>query len=146
MSLTNAAEQAFLDLLFLNVDWANIGDPSGLQNSATAGNFYISLHTADPGETGDQTTNETSYTNYSRVAVPRDATGWSRTSSTMSNAAKISFPQCTGGTSTITHFGVGTANTSTGNLLMKGSLISSLSVSNGIQPEFVIGALTATID
>ena len=46
MSMTNAAEQALLDLIFTNVDWANIGDAGGLQNSATAGRFYISLHTA----------------------------------------------------------------------------------------------------
>jgi hypothetical protein len=146
MSMTNAAEQAFLDLLFLNIDWANIGDASGLQNSAAAGSFYISLHTADPGEAGDQTTNETAYTSYARVAVNRTAGGWTRTASTISNAAKITFPQCTGGTSTITHFGIGTDSTSTGNLLMKGALTASLAVSNGIQPEFVIGALTAAVD
>ena len=146
MSMTNAAEQAFLDLLFLNVDWANIGDASGLQNSAAAGSFYISLHTADPGESGDQTTNETAYTSYTRVAVNRTAGGWTRTTSTISNSAKITFPQCTGGTSTITHFGIGTAASSTGNLLMKGALTASLAVSNGIQPEFVIGALTAAVD
>lgn len=146
MSMTNAAEQAFLDLLFLNIDWANIGDASGLQNSAAAGSFYISLHTADPGESGDQTTNETAYTGYARVAVNRTAGGWTRASSTISNAAKITFPQCTGGTSTITHFGIGTDSTSTGNLLMKGALTASLAVSNGIQPEFVIGALTAAVD
>jgi hypothetical protein len=144
--MTNAAEQAFLDLLFLNIDWANIGDASGLQNSAAAGSFYISLHTADPGESGDQTTNETAYTSYARVAVARTAGGWTRTASTISNAAKITFPQCTGGTSTITHFGIGTDSTSTGNLLMKGTLTASLAVSNGIQPEFVIGALTAAVD
>jgi hypothetical protein len=144
--MTNVAEQALLDLLFLNTNWANIGDATGLQASAADGNFYISLHTADPGEAGDQTTNETAYTGYARVAVIRDGTGWSRASSTVSNAAKISFPQCTGGTSTITHFGIGTASTSTGNLLMKGALTASLSVSNGIQPEFVIGALTASVD
>jgi len=146
MSMTNAAEQAFLDLLFLNIDWANIGDASGLQNSAAAGSFYISLHTADPGESGDQTTNETAYTSYARVAVARTAGGWTRTASTISNAAIITFPQCTGGTSTITHFGIGTDSTSTGNLLMKGTLTASLAVSNGIQPEFVIGALTAAVD
>lgn len=146
MSMTNAAEQAFLDLLFLNIDWANIGDASGLQNSAAAGSFYISLHTADPGEVGDQTTNETTYTGYARVAVNRTAGGWTRASSTISNAAKITFPQCTGGTATITHFGIGTDSTSTGNLLMKGALTASLAVSNGIQPEFVIGALTASVD
>lgn len=36
MSMTNAAEAALLDLIFLNTDWANIGDAGGLQNSATA--------------------------------------------------------------------------------------------------------------
>lgn len=55
MSLTNAAETAVLTLLFNNTDWANIGDAAGLQNSATAGSFYVSLHTADPTETGTQT-------------------------------------------------------------------------------------------
>ena len=144
--MTNAAEQAFLDLLFLNIDWANIGDASGLQNSASAGSFYISLHTADPGEAGDQTTNETNYTSYARVAVNRTAGGWSRASSTISNVAKITFPLCTGGTSVISHFGIGTDSTGAGNLLMKGSLTSSLIASNGIQPEFSAGALTATVD
>ena len=146
MSMTNAAEQAFLDLLFLNIDWANIGDASGLQNSAAAGSFYISLHTADPGESGDQTTNETNYTSYTRVAVNRTAGGWTRTGSTISNAATISFPTSTGGSSTITHFGIGTDSTSTGNLLMKGTLSASLLVTTGIQPQFSTGALTATVD
>jgi hypothetical protein len=146
MSLTNAAEQAFLDLLFLNVDWQNIGDAGGLLQSVASGSFYISLHTADPGEGGDQTTNETTYTNYSRVAVTRDAGGWLRTASTISNVSKITFPQCTGGIETITHFGIGTAPTSTGNLLMKGVLTSAILITNGIQPEFVAGSLTAAVD
>ena len=146
MSMTNAAEQALLDLLFININWANIGDATGLRGSTANGALYISLHESDPGEAGDQTTNETGYTSYARVLVTRNGTGWTRAGSTVSNAAKISFPQCTGGTSTITHFGIGTANTSTGNLLMKGQLTSQLSVSNGIQPEFVIGALTAAVD
>jgi hypothetical protein len=146
MSLTNTAEANLLNLVFLNVDWANIGDVSGLQNSATAGSFYISLHTADPGEAGSQTTSETAYTSYARVAVARTGSGWTLTSQTISNAALVQFPQCTGGTSTVTHFGIGTDSTSTGNLLMKGALTSSLSVSNGIQPQFAAGALTVTVD
>ena len=76
MSLTNAAETALLNLVFVNTDWANIGDTAGLQNSTTAGSFYISLHTADPGETGTQTTSEATYTSYARVAVARSGAGW----------------------------------------------------------------------
>lgn len=146
MSMTNAAEAALLDLLFLNVDWANIGDAGGLQNSATAGSFYISLHTSDPGEAGDQTTNEVAYTSYARVAVARSAGGWTRSVSTVSNTALVQFPQATGGTATATHFGIGTDLSGAGNLLLKGALNSSLSISNGIQPQFAAGALTATVD
>ena len=50
MSFTDASEQALLDLIFLNTNWANIGDATGLRGSSAAGNFWISLHTADPGE------------------------------------------------------------------------------------------------
>lgn len=146
MSMTNAAEAALLDLLFLNVDWANIGDAGGLQNSATAGSFYISLHTADPGEAGSQTTNEVAYTSYARVAVARSGGGWTRSVSTVSNTALVQFPQATGGTATATHFGIGTDSSGAGNLLLKGALNSSLSISNGIQPQFAAGALTATVD
>lgn len=146
MSMTNAAEQALLDLVFLNADWANIGDASGLQNSATAGSFYVSLHTADPGEAGSQTTSEASYTSYARIAVARTSGGWTRTSSTISNTALVQFDQCTGGSNTITHFGIGTASSGTGNLIFKGALTSSLSVSTGIQPQLAAGALTVTVD
>ena len=146
MSMTNAAEHSFLDLLFLNVDWANIGDAAGLQNSATAGSFYISLHSADPGEAGNQSTNEISYTGYARVGVARTAGGWTRTTSTIANTALVQFPQATGGTATATHFGIGTDSTGAGNLLLKCALNSSLSISNGIQPQFAAGALTATVD
>jgi hypothetical protein len=146
MSMTNAAEAALLDLLFLNTDWANIGDAAGLQNSATAGSFYISLHSADPGEAGNQSTNEISYTGYARVGVARTAGGWTRTTSTIANTALVQFGQCTGGSATATHFGIGTDSTGTGNLLLKGALNASLSISNGIQPQFAAGAMTATVD
>lgn len=144
--MSNAAEQALLDLLFLNIDWANIGDAGGLQNSATAGSFYIALHTADPGEAGDQTTNEATYTSYARVAVARTAGGWSRSGSTISNVALVQFPQCTGGTNTLTHFSIGVASSSTSQIILSGALSASLSVSNGIQPQFAAAALTATAD
>lgn len=146
MSMTNAAEAALLDLLFLNVDWANIGDAAGLQNSAAAGNFYISLHTSDPGEAGNQSTSEVAYTSYARVAVARTAGGFTLTTSTISNTALVQFPQCTGGSATATHFGIGTDLSGAGNLLFKGALSSSLSISNGIQPQFAAGALTVTVD
>jgi hypothetical protein len=146
MSMTNAAEANLLNLLFVNIDWANIGDAAGLQNSATAGSFYVSLHTADPGEAGDQSTSEVAYTSYARVAVARSAGGWTLTAQTISNTALVQFPTATGGTATATYFGIGTDLSGAGNLLMSGALTSSLSISNGIQPQFAAGALTVTVD
>lgn len=146
MSMSNAAEAALLDLLFLNSDWAGVGDAGGLQNSATAGSFYIALHTSDPGEAGDQTTNEIAYTSYARVAVARSAGGWTRSVSTISNTALVQFPQCTGGSGTATHFSIGTDSSGAGTLVLSGALSSSLAISNGIQPQFSAGAMTATVD
>src|SRR5574343_67232 len=144
MSLTNAAETAILQLLFENANWGNIGDATGLRGSSTAGSWYVSLHTADPGEAGSQTTNEATYTSYARVAVARSTAGWTVTNDTVANDAAINFPACTGGSNTITHFGIGTDSSGAGNLIISGALTANLAVSRGITPSFAISALTAT--
>ena len=146
MSATNAFETALLALYFNNTDHANVGDAAGVQNSATAGSFYISLHTADPGETGTQTTSEATYTSYARVAVARSGAGWTVSGNNASNAAAINFPACTGGTNTITHFGIGSDVSGAGNLFFKGALSASLAVSSGITPSFAIGDLDVNLD
>lgn len=146
MSATNAFETALLQLIFTNTNAANIGDATGLRGSTTAGSFYISLHTADPGETGTQTTSEATYTGYGRVAVARSGSGWTVSGNNASNTAAISFAACTGGSNTITHFGIGSDSTGTGNLFLKGALTSSLAVSSGITPSFAIGDLDVNLD
>jgi hypothetical protein len=146
MSATNAFETDLLEHIFQNLDIANIGDATGLRGSSAAGNLYISLHTADPGEAGDQTTSEATYTSYARVAVVRSSSGWTISGNNSSNAAAINFPQATGGSNTITHFGIGTSSSGAGNLLFKGALSASLAVSNGITPSFAIGELDVTCD
>lgn len=60
--MTTAAANAFLLLLLNNTNWANVGDATGLRSSSTAGSLYLSLHTSSPGEGGNQSTNEISYT------------------------------------------------------------------------------------
>lgn len=146
MSATNAFETALLNLYFTNTDHANVGDAAGLQNSAAAGSFYISLHTADPTETGTQTSSEATYTSYARVAVARSGAGWTVSGNNVSNAAAINFPACTGGTNTITHFGIGSDASGAGNLFFKGALSASLAVSSGITPSFAIGELDVNLD
>jgi hypothetical protein len=146
MSKSNTFENDLLQLIFNNVDIALIGDAAGLQNSAAAGSLYVSLHTADPGEAGDQTTNETAYTNYARVAVARTVGGWTVSGNTVSNAALVQFAQCGVTGATLTHFGVGTDASGAGKLLYSGALTASLAVSSGIQPQFAAGDLDITED
>lgn len=144
MSASNAFETAILQLLFENANFANVGDATGLRGSSTAGSLYISLHTSDPGEAGDQTTNEISYTTYARVAVARSTAGWTVTNDTVVNDSAVTFPVCTAGSGTATHFGFGTASSGAGVLLLSGALTANLAISAGITPSFAAGALTAT--
>lgn len=146
MSLTNSAETAFLNLLFANTNWSPVGDATGLRGSTVAGSFYISLHTADPGEAGTQTTSEATYTGYARVAVARSGAGWTISGNNASNAALVAFGACTGGSNTITHVGLGTDASGTGTLLIRGTVSPSLAVSTGVTPQFAIGAMDWNVD
>jgi hypothetical protein len=131
MSKGNTTENDLLKLIFNATAIANIADNA---TSSPLTNLYVSLHTADPGEAGDQTTNETSYTSYARVAVARSGSGWTVTGNSVSPAADISFPACTGGTATLTYFGIGTASSGPGKILYKGTVTPSISVSTGVTP------------
>lgn len=144
MSLSNTAESNLMKLLFENTNWANVGDATGLRGSSTAGSFYVALYTSDPGEAGTAITNEATYTSYARVAVARSTSGWTVTNDTVANDAAITFPACTGGTNTITHFGLVETSSGAGELYISGALTASLAVSSGITPAFAISALTAT--
>src|SRR5690606_6477984 len=139
MSKSNQWETDILSLLFTASAIANIADNAG---SSPLTDLYVSLHTADSGEGGSQSTNETNYTSYARVAVSRSGSGWTVSTGSVTNAVAIVFPTSTGGTSTVTHFGVGTAPSGTGKLLYSGPLVTSLTITNGVQPRFQAGALT----
>lgn len=134
MSKSNAWETALLGLLFNNANVAGVGDATGLRGSSTAGVLYLSLHTADPGETGTQTTSEISYGSYARVSVVRSGVGWTVTGNSVSPAAIVVFPIATSGSGTATYVGVGTDSSGSGTLLYYGALTPSIAVSTGVAP------------
>ena len=143
MSWTNQMAADILELVLNNQNIANIGDATGLQGSTVDGNLYISLHTADPGETGDQTTNECAYTSYAR-----DDTYWTVTVADPASAspnADIDFPEATGGSETATHWGIGTDSSGAGTLLASGSIAPTISISSGASPKLTT-ASTFTLD
>lgn len=139
MSKSNTFENDLLLLIFNNTNAANIGDATGLRGSSTAGSLYLSLHTSDPGEAGDQTTNEIAYTSYARAAVARSGSGFTVSGNSVTLAANVDFPAGTGGSGTATHFAVGTASTSTGKILYKGAITPNIVCGNGVTPRLTTG-------
>ncbi len=135
MSKSNALENQLLLHIFNNSSITLIGDASGLPASATAGSLYVSLHSADPDEAGDQSTSEVAYGAYARVAVARSGAGWTVTTNSVSPTSHVEFPQCTSSTATATHVGIGTDSSGAGKLLYSGSLSPSINISTGIIPR-----------
>jgi hypothetical protein len=133
MSKSNAFETDLLGLIFNGTAINTIADNAA---SAPLTNLYLALHTADPGEAGNQETSEVSYTGYSRVAVARTSGGWTITGNSVSPVAAIEFGEMTGGAGgTVTHASIGTASTGTGKILYSGALTPSIAIALGVLPR-----------
>lgn len=142
MSKGDTFENDFMKLIFNATAIANIADNAA---ASPLTNLFVSLHTADPGEAGSQTTSEATYTSYARVAVARTSGGWTVTANSVSPVANISFPAGTGGSGTVTHFAIGTASSGTGKILYKGTVSPNIITGNGITPVLTT-ASTVTED
>lgn len=136
MSKTTVFAGDILKLILNATPLANFADNAV---SSPATNIYVSLHTADPGEGGDQTTNELTtgaMTNYARVAVARTTGGWTVTNDVVAPAATINFAQSSGGTgATVTHVGLGRDASAAGKLLWKGALSPNIVVATNVTPR-----------
>lgn len=149
-SKTNSFETQILQHIFNNSAITNVGDASGLPAAGTAGNLYVRLCTS--ASTCDDSTigTEAAYTGYvaKGVAVPRSAGGWTVSGNNVSNAAAITFGQCSAGTETIRYVEIWKDNTATTDAyrLFWGQLSSDLAISAGITPEFAIGDLDVNED
>lgn len=137
MAKTTAMATNFLKLLFQAVAWANVADNAA---ASPLTNLYVSLHTADPGAAGSQTTSETTYTSYARQAVARTSGGWSVSAGVASPVANIVFPASTGGTPTITHFGIGSSASGAGNLFYSGTVTPNIVVSTSVVQTLTTGS------
>lgn len=100
---------------------------------------YVSLHTADPGDTG---ANEISGSAYARVG-PVTFGNAGNNPTVASNSAIVTFPAATGAWGTVTHFGVWSAATA-GVFRGSGAVTTPKAVGSGDTARFVAGALTIT--
>lgn len=133
---SNYLQNGLLALIFNATSIANLAENASVSPLTT---LYVALHTADPGNGGNQSTNEISYTGYARVAVARTSGGWVVSGSSptqVSPAANITFPTSTGGTGgTVTNWSVGTAASGTGNILYSGPVSPQVNVISGVTPQ-----------
>jgi len=142
MSMGNTFENDVLLLIFNATAIANIADNAG---TGPLTDLEYSLHTADVGEAGDQTTNEIAYTSYARTAVARTSGGHTVSANSVSPASNIDFPAGTGGSGTATHFAVGTASSGAGKVLFYGTVTPNIVTGDGVTPRLTT-ATAITLD
>lgn len=143
MSISDTTENAILNLIFRAVAWANYAD-----NAATSPetNIVFALHTADPGDAGTMSTNETTYTSYARTNVARTTGGFTAAAGgSVSPAANIDFPTGTGGSGTVTNFSSGKSGGGAAAILWKGTVTPNIAVGNGVLPRLT-PSTTITLD
>ena len=146
---TNIAETDLLTLFFLNAAWTLVGDAGGLLPSVADGSLRTSLHLTDSiSDTSTlQTDNETTYTGYARVSSPRNVSDWTVTGDTVDNDNLLQYGSMTaGGPVTITDVAIGELASGGGEMWIHGQVTTDLVVNNGINPQFVAGALDITAD
>ena len=143
MSFSNQFEADILGLIF------NATAITGLADNASASpltNLYVALHTADPGEGGNQATSEVNYTGYARVAVQRSGAGWTLAGQTISPTAVIEFGEMTAGTAgTAVYASVGTAASGAGKVIVRGALSPTIPFQVGTVPRIRANS-TITLD
>lgn len=136
MSKSNTFENDWLLLIFNGTTIANLANNA---STSPLTSLYLALHSADPGEAGNQSTNEVAYGGYARKAVTRDNTGFTVSGNAVTLAADQDFPACASGTATATHFSIGTASSGTGKILYSGAITPTLSISTGTTPGLGTG-------
>ena len=117
-----------------------------LTAATTPANLHVALFTADPTDAGSGV--EVAYTGYARQAVSRATGSWAAPadnagSQRTSNSNAITFPASTGGSPTVTHWGLVSTLTGAFTLLYHGALTVAQTINaGGSAPTFAAGALT----
>lgn len=133
MSFTTAAKTAVLNRVFVGT----------AESWAANTNLYLALFTADPTASGSIAA-EATYVGYARVTLTR-ASDMTVSGITMTLANLEQFDACTGGTNVITHGAIVTDAAGATTMIMRGTLTSPITVSDGVVPQFAPGSIVFTL-
>lgn len=142
---SDSTENSVLALIFNATAWSNVADNTG---TSPLTQLAVALHTADPGDTGNQSTNEAAYTSYARVNTARTSGGWTVSGTNPTQvvpAANITFPAGTGGSGTVTHFSVGKTGGGATIIIVSGTVSPNIVTGNGVTPQLTTST-TITLD
>ncbi len=121
---------------------------TGLAQNVSSGaltNLYVALHTADPTNSGNQSTSECNFTGYARVAVARASSGWAVSGETVSPVANIVFGTMTAGSNqTAGWWSIGTASSGSGEILYVGTINPTIPIAVGVTPALTNNGTTVT--
>lgn len=132
----------FTDYVETNLrDWMT----QGTDMPVAPGTLYVALHTSDPGESPDGSTEPAD--GYSRVSTTA-GTDWDTTLNPTGwdNANTITFPQATGDWGTITHVSIWDGSAGTDNCLATYALSTNKTINTDDTAEFAAGDLSFDID
>ena len=137
MSIGDTTENAILNLVFRAVAWAGYADNAA---SGAQTNTGVSLHTADPTDSGTASTSEAAYTGYTRKNVARNTGGWSAASGgAIALAADLDFPIGSGGSGIATHWMTAASNatppTGAQVQLWSGTVTPNITLGDGVTPR-----------
>ncbi len=122
------------DLAALIFNATSIANLAINATSSPLTSLFVSLHTANPGASGNQTTSECAYTGYARQPVTRSSAGFTCTANVVTPANPVFFPLCTAGSETATYFAIGTALSGAGVLLYSGTVTPNIAIAVSVQP------------
>ena len=132
MSISNTTEDNILALYFTAVAIANLADNAA---SSPETNIHMALHTGDPGDAGNMSTSEITYTSYARTNVARSGSGWTVSSGSCTPDADIDFPAGTGGSGTASFGSAGKTGGGAADIYWSGAITPEIVTGDGITPR-----------
>jgi len=119
----------------------------GVDMPVVHGNVYVGLHTSDPGESPDGSTEvDAGTTTYNRVQTTA-GTDWNLNAGSFDNSVEIEFPEANGSWGIVSHFSLwDDTEVNSGKPLAKSALDVSRDITGGDAPVFRVGSLTGQVD
>lgn len=128
---------AFANAVLKLIFWGTaIPDIAENDTTSPLTSFYVGLHSADPGEAGNQASSEIVYTGYARLPLERGAAKWNIVNDVVNPIYDIDFAARTdAGSTSATHFSIGSSASGPGVIYYFGAINPAITITQGVTPR-----------